>query len=204
MTIDEALAILIDRIGWNDDKTVKGLVLSESAKLSNSSRYFQDEHSAVTLENIKDTQPIPTRTDAEFSSYLVDLKKRASRKVLTDAFEVDVIEDYVLDKYPRIFDNCISLQMVIIVSEQMMVSTRSNRIERLGKEFEQKLNYDIYRTTNDNKGQFLHSMGIATRYAYEIRSLQRKVGNSRNMLKTISKGQVENVYWKSNWRKFNG
>lgn len=197
MTISEAKDILVNRIGWDDDGTLSGFTVTAPASTTNSGRYFQDEHNAITLENIKDTQPVSDISDAALNTFLVKLRLRAVNKVLADAFEKDFINDDLLTAYPAGFDNAISLQMVIIVSELIISSTRSNRIERMTDDFVGKLNYDIFREA-PNKfairgANYNYSLGVATRYGFEIRSVQRRFGSQRNLLKTITKGQVSNT-----------
>jgi hypothetical protein len=199
MTLSEAKDILIDRIGWKDDNTVKGVVLSANNLLSNSGRYFQDEHSAITLANIRDCQPIPNILNDDFNDYLYNLKKSVSLKVLSDVFEKDYVDDNLFTIYPTVFDEVISLRMVIDVSEILMTSTRSNSIERFTKDFIGKLNYDIYREAPNKFAirdlNYKHTLGIATRYAFALKSVQRRFGSQKNLLKVITKGAVFNPYF---------
>jgi hypothetical protein len=193
MKLSEAKSILINRVGWRDDKTVNGLVLSTDNLETTSGLFFQDEHSAVTLRNIRDCQPIVNIAEDDFQDYLEVLKAQSVQQVLNDAFERDYIDDDLLGKYPHAFDKAISLRMVIVVSELIMTSSRINRNERYGDEFVGKLNYDVFRDA-PNKfairgANYNYSLGIATRYRFEIQSLQRKFGSQRNLLKTITKGQ---------------
>lgn len=193
MTISEAKDILVDRLGWRDDKTVTGFVLSAPNLITNSGRYFQAEHSSVTLENIKDCQPIVDISDTDFNSHLVNLTEQVSFQVLSDVFEKDFVDDNLFNLYATSFDNLLSLRMVIVVAEAIMTSTRSNRIERLGDGFVGKLNYDIFRDAPNKFAirnlNYKHSMGITTRYAMELDSTQRRFGTLRNLIKTVTKGQ---------------
>lgn len=194
MTISEAKDILVNRIGWDDDKTLTGFVVTAPASTTNSGRFFQDEHNAITLENIKDTQSILDISDTDLNAFLVKLKRRAVNKVMADSFEKDFLNDDLLTAYPAGFDNAISLQMAILVSELIISSTRSNRIERLTDDFVGKLNYDIFREA-PNKfairgANYNYTLGVATRYGFEIRSVQRRFGSQRNLLKTITRAEA--------------
>jgi hypothetical protein len=197
MTLSEVKDILVTRIGWRDDKTLGGLVsLSADNLLSDSGRNFQSEHPAVTLENIYHCQPVEKIDNAGFQEYLENLREQCVLQVLSDTFEKDYVNDSLLNLYPTAFDNAISLRMVIIVGELIMTSTRSNAIERLNKEFVGKLNYDLYREA-PNKfairgANYQYTLGIATRYGFEISSVQRRFGQQRNMIQTITKGAVSN------------
>lgn len=198
MTLAEAHTVLVSRVGWRDDNTVEGFNLSAENETANSGRFFQSEHSAVTLENIRDCQPVKNISEADFNQYLENLRSDCVWQVLTDVFEKAEINEHLLGQYPTSFDNCILLRMVITVSEMIMTSSRSNKIKRFTDEFIGKLNYDIYREA-PNKfavrgNNYKHSMGISTRYGFELRSCQRRVGDVRNMLKTITKGAVHEPF----------
>lgn len=191
MKLNEVITILVDRIGFEDDGTVGSVSLDSSVLQSDSGRYFQDEHSAVTLQNIRDCQPKSSMTNQEFNDYLNKLKKRCARKVLVDAMERDEVNEDVLNAYPTIFDNALSMQMTILVSEIIITSVRVNKIERMTDSWIRKLNYDIFReVTNASKSVSRYSLGIATRYGYEIRTVQRRFGQQRNLLKSITKGEA--------------
>lgn len=196
MTLSEAKDILLTRIGWRDDKTVDGFTLSANNLQSDSGRVFQSEHSAVTLANIRDTQPIINISESDFNDYLEIIREQAVLQVLSDAFERDYIDEKVLEYYSTAFDNAISLRMVIVVSELIMNSTRLNSIERFSKTFVAKLNYDIFRESPNKfairEKNFSYSMGVSTRYGFEINSVQRRFGDQRNRIKTITAGQVIN------------
>lgn len=200
MTLANAISALEKRIGWKNDWTLGELPPQLSISISgdnmetDSGRYFQDEHSAVTLLNIYESQPVPSLDSSNFQTYLDDLRKSAVQQVFNDAFEKDFIDGDILELYPRAFDNCISLKMVIRVSELIMTAIRSNRIKRLSDDFVGKLNYDIYRESPNKfavqRVNYKHTLGIASKYAYELQSLQRKFGQQRNLAKVITKGQA--------------
>lgn len=196
MTLSEAKDILVNRVGWRDDKTVAGLILSTENETSDSGRVFQSEHSAITLANIRDSQPIVNISNDDFNECLSNLREQTVLQVLSDAFERDYIDEKVLEYYSTAFDEAISLRMVIVVSELIMTSTRLNSIERFSKAFVSKLNYDIYREAPNKfairEKNYKHSMGIATRYGFALDSLQRRFGDQRNRIKTITAGQVIN------------
>lgn len=191
MTLSEAKDILITRLGWRDDKTVTGLTLSAPNLQTDSGRVFQAEHSSVTLQNIRDCQPIVDISEIDFNSYLVDTREQIVIQVLSDVFEKDYIDDKLLDFYPNAFDNLISMRMTIVVAELIMSSIRSNRIERLSDSFLGKLNYDVFRDPPSTHTP-IYNTSVMFRYGYELTSVQRKFGSQRNLLKTITKGNVFN------------
>jgi|GEM_PF-4337530 len=190
MNLNDAITILVNRIGFEDDGTLDGVSLDSAVTDSDSGRFFQDEHSAVTLRNIQECQPKAAISDADFNAYLVKLKKKCVRKVLTDCLERDQVNEAILTAFPAIFDNAIITQMVILTSEIIMTSVRLNSIERLTDSFIRKLNYDIFRdSTNSSKAANKYTLGLATRYGMQIESLQRRFGQQRNLLKTITAGE---------------
>jgi len=209
MTISEAKDILIKRLGWRNDKTVEGFVVSADNLLTESGRFYQDEHSAITLENIRDCQPILQISTDDFNDYLERLKTQVAFQVLSAVFEKNNVNDRLFDLYGSGFDNLLSLRMVIVVSELMMTTTRFNVTERYSKDFVGKLNYDIFREA-PNKfairgANYSHTLGIATRYDFELRSVQRRFGSQRNRLRTITKGEVSNEFYDNidRWNRYN-
>lgn len=196
MTRKEAKDILIKRIGWRNDNTVPGFVLSADNEQTDSGRVFQSEHSAITLANIRDAQPIVNISQDDFNEYLESTVEQAVIQVLSDAFERDYLDEKILEYYNSAFDDAISLRMVIVISELIMTSTRINTGERFSKNFISKLNYDIYRESPNKfairEKNFTFSMGISTRYSFALSSIQRRFGDQRNRIKTITAGQVIN------------
>lgn len=193
MTLAETHTALVDRIKWRNDETVPGFNLSATNLALSTDKVFQTGHSAITLENIRDCQPRPNIPETKFNTYLENLRSDCVRQVLGDVFEKDYVNDDILALYPSAFDDAIILRMVINVSEMIMTASRSNRIQRFGDDFIGKLNYDIYRETVTkfaNRVHYKHSMGISSRYGFELRSVQRRFGQTRNLLKTITKGPV--------------
>ena len=99
MIQDKVKTSLVDLIGWRSE-TVTGLptIDSDNAK-SDSGMYFQDFSGLVTVENIFNCQQDPNISDANFNTYLVNLVKAATIKVLTAIFNnEDFVENKVL--YP--------------------------------------------------------------------------------------------------------
>lgn len=186
MTFTEAKNILDQRINWRQES---GFVLDSANSTTESGRYFQDEHSAITLSNIKSCQPEVNISSSEFNSLLTRLRGSAILRVLADVYGAEnrITQDE-LDCNVGVFDNAISLRMTIIVAEIIITSTRSNRIERLNKEFIQQLHFDM----NGNYGQDMNPNyprveGFGKRYQDEIKHLKRFL-NKQSRIKTITTG----------------
>lgn len=193
MTLSQAKAALETRVGWKEDLTIEGFELSTANQTTLSGDFFQDQHNAITLLNIKECQNVLKITDVQFNNYLNDLRKICVSQVLEDAFEKDFLSDDLLTLYPSGFDKAIRLKMVILIGELIITAVRSNRTQRLNSNFAGKLNYDLYREA-PNKfairgANYLHTLGVATKYGYELKSVQRRFGQDRNLIKTITKGQ---------------
>jgi len=198
MTISEAHTVLVDRIKWRDDKTLKGFTLDAGNIALSTDKVYQSIHSAITLVNIREAQPLLDISDSDLNEYLTNLRSDCAQQVLADVFEKDYVNDNLFTLYPAAFDNCMMLRMVIIVSEAMMTTSRSNRKTRFSEEFVGKLHYDVFRDA-PNKfairgANYNHALGASTRYRSELRSAQRRFGQDRNVLKTITKGPVSDPY----------
>jgi len=199
MTLEEAHSNLETRIGWKDDKTLDDFVLNTVNKTSDSTLFFNSAHPAITLENIKMTHPVVGMNSDDFNQVLSDMRAECVHQVLHDAFERNYLDDNLLKVYPYGFDEAIRLKMVIIVAERIMTSSRSNRKERFSREFAGKLNYDLYRDAPNKfairSANYKHTLGVATRYGFELRSIQRRFGDLRNVLRTVTKGESENALY---------
>lgn len=202
MTLAEAHTTLKTRIGWKDDGTAPSIVLSSTTTQSVSGQTFNFAHPAVTIDNLLKCQPRADITSDDFNTYLIELRDECVREVLNDAFEKDYIDDNLLTTYPNGFDRAIRLKMVIMVAEIIMTSVRSNRTERFNRDFVGKLNYDLYRDAPNKfairDANYEHSLGVATKYGKEIRSVQRRFGDLRNVLRTVTKGEVFNASYYRN------
>ena len=106
MTRTEAKDILINRLDFK----------IEGAN-PDSKRFYESEHPIVTLDNIKECQPEADIYEEDFAVYLTQLKTETIYQLLADVFVVDDISDDILDFYPALFDNCLSLLMTIKVIE---------------------------------------------------------------------------------------
>lgn len=187
--------ILLTRIGWRQEIKCP-ITVSASNLTTDSGRFFQDEHSAVNIANIKDCQRIADISDSELNDYLGQLRSQAVYQVISDVFVKSDINADEINANPNMFDTVISLRMVIIVSEIIITSSRSNKTQRFSDEFINKLHFDIigssnvrFAVTNRN---YKYSMGITSRYGAEIFELKRFFGQNK-MLKSITRGEAINI-----------
>lgn len=187
--------ILLTRIGWRQE--IKCPITVNATNLtSDSGRFFQDEHSAVNIDYIKDCQRIADISDKELNDYLTQLREQAVYQVISDVFVKTDINEDVINQNITMFDTVISLRMVVIVSEIIISSTRSNKTQRFSSAFIDKLHFDIigssnvrFAVTNRN---YKYSMGITSRYGAEIFELKRFFGQNKK-LKSITRGEATNI-----------
>lgn len=173
MTRTAAKDILINRIDFRGGNPVSG-------------RYFESEHSIVTLDNIRECQPNQGITDGEFTTYLTELKEGAIYQLLADVYDSDDVNDDTLDFKPALFDNCISVLVAIKVMEILITSQRSNRTQRISKEAAQQIHFDLNGNYGSNaNNNFPKAMGLADKYKEELRIVKNVVGKPQ-MLKSIT------------------
>jgi len=195
-THTEIKVVLLQRIGWRQE-IGSPITVSAANLTTDSGRFFQDEHSAVSLTNIRDAQPLVDISDANFNTYLAQLQEQVVYQVLSDVFnKKDIIQDEV-DANLTMFDQLILLRMVIVVSEIIITSTRSNKTQRFSNEFLDKLHFDVigssnvrFAVTNRN---YKYSMGITSRYGAEVWEVKRFFGQQK-FLKSITRGEAINIY----------
>lgn len=172
MTRTDAKDILIDRI----DFRVEG-----ANPVSN--RFFEGEHSIVTLENVRECQPKQSITDTEFTAYLTQLKVDTIYQLLADVYVTDDVPDELLDFYPALFDNCISSLMTIRLIEMFITSSQSNRTQRITKTAAQQIHFDLNGNYGkDSNPNFPRAMGIAHKYQEELRKLKNATGTQKMLV----------------------
>lgn len=195
-THTEIKDIIVNSIGWKQELDCP-ITVDASNLTTDSGRYFQDEHSAVTIENIKECQRIKDITEADMNTVLSDMRTSAVYKVISDVFNRSDIDKQLINANPRLFDNAILLRMVLDVSELIITTTRSNRIQRFNNDFVNKLHFDIMGNSNTRfavtNRNYKYTMGIASRYGATVWELQRFFGTNKG-LKSVTRGVVSNPY----------
>ena len=194
-THTEIHTIIKTRVGWKQEID-SPINVSAINLVTDSGRFFQDEHSSVTIRNIMDSQPVVDISQVNMNTILTQLRDAAVYRVISDVFKKKDIVQAVVDANETLFDEAILLQMVIMVSEIIITSSRSNKSQRFGDGFIDKLHFDVigssnvrFAVTNRN---YKYSMGITSRYGVEINELQRFLGQSK-MLKSITRGESTNI-----------
>lgn len=93
-----ALAELTVRLGWKQPTQAGyNTLVSTGNRASASGRFFEDFHAAVTVQNLKNIQPDPQISDADFNVYLSDLTRSVCRQALSQVFtRPQIIESSLL------------------------------------------------------------------------------------------------------------
>lgn len=166
---------LMNRVGWKQPTGSSYAIDSDNME-SESLRYFQDEHPCVTLDNIYHTMEPEGSTDYEFNAHLKLLKERAIILVVSDVFKTNVIDDNILTDRENILDDCISKRMAIVVGETIVTSSVSNRIERLTKEYNQQLFFELNGNADSSSSRanpnFPTYIGLKSRYGMAVKTAQ--------------------------------
>jgi molybdopterin-guanine dinucleotide biosynthesis protein len=108
MTLAELKDILISRVGW-EQPSGSGLTVTAGNQTSDSGRYYQEGHSAVTLENIHKTIPVVDADDTVFNEYLAKFSERTVNQVVADVFNRSTVKETVIDEV-TVFDNAIIIE----------------------------------------------------------------------------------------------
>ena len=169
---------LAERVGWKQTPASFPLVLSEANLTSESGRYFQDYSWLVTLPNILALMENDDAGDNEaelFNDYLIDLRRASINDIVSAILREGsnlklemayAIFNETIENTPEIFDEVIGLQVACSVIALMQHTTRSNFIERFGKESSAV----IYRELNDvyTANGVLVSTGLKNRIQSEL------------------------------------
>lgn len=179
MNIEEAYQLLKNRIGWENLPGTVSVTLSDDNKQSDSGRYYQEEHSAITLKNIHSVVETVNSDSDAFNTHLVSLRKQAIKQVIADVFHLNEIWEARITENISAFDTAILKRMAVVVIELMITSSRSNEVERISNDFANKLYYDLYgKPTTEH---FNRLVGIIERYEQEITSLRDLFNTGRTL-----------------------
>ena len=86
--VDEIRDGLFGLVGWRENCDIHKFTIAEDLTLSESGKYFQDEHPLLTLDNIKSVAP--DQGDKAFSEWLTLKTKAGIIKVIDTLYGRDV------------------------------------------------------------------------------------------------------------------
>lgn len=174
MTLVEVRDLIVDRVGWKQPTDPDfEFTLSNEAKASTSTLFFQDSHAFVRLKLLRDVQDDPNIDEQKFNAFLVDLKKRNAMMAVSDVFRVANVYDTVLTDRANIFDDVLLKRMAITVGEIIISSTRSNHEERVAKNLLERIFFELNGNSAGvqyNPNMPMH-IGLKTRYGSAVNEL---------------------------------
>ncbi|MBF7090456.1 hypothetical protein IUY40_02710 [Flavobacterium sp. ALJ2] len=177
MYTQEAIDVLINRIGWSDLSSGLPFGLTPENKTANSGKKFNWYHSLVLVDNIYAAVPEVEMSESEFNNYLADVRNQAVSNVLTSIFDTHVDYDPLVDysniiiNRSTLFDDSIGCSVAIKMIELFISTTRSNFNERSAKMSYQSLKVELEGARNDN-GHFI-AKGIVYKLEQSIKKAQK-------------------------------
>lgn len=156
MYSQEAIDILIQRIGWSELGSDLPISLSVENKISLSGKSFNFYHPLVTIDNIYSFISEVDMTETDFNLYLSELVKNCVLIVLSSVFEeaveYNLATDYssTIEQRTSLFDNAIGYAVCVKMIELFVSSDRSNFRERNAKMAYNTLKIELEGAKNDN------------------------------------------------------
>lgn len=178
MYTPESIAILIDRIGWQEPiNTSLSIIVDEENQLATSGRKVNSFHQLATVENIHSAIAEVNMEAVTFNEFLASLRKQAVLEVLTAIIDQSDLYEYNLDysdviiEKARIFDDAIGYCIAIKALELFVSSGRKNLTERNAALNFQTLKVELEGARND-RGHFI-AKGIVYKKEMAIKKAQR-------------------------------
>lgn len=177
MYSQEAIDVLINRIGWSDLSSGLPFGLTPENKTANSGKMFNWYHSLVLVDNIYASVPEIEMSEDNFNKYLDDIRKQAVLTVLTSILDThedyDLVKDYsnIITQRSAIFDDAIGYSVAVKMIELFISTTRSNSEERSAKMSYNALKVELEGAKNDN-GHFV-AKGIIFKLEQSIKKAQK-------------------------------
>lgn len=194
-TLNNIKILLKNRVGFRKPIDESFEALNTDNEKSDSGLIFQDAHSLVRIDIIKDIHPILDMTDALLNKVLTNLRESNVLEVLNDVFQgvSDINEETITDNISA-FDKAIYLRMVLKVGEQILATKKINENSVLSKENLTQLRLDL-NGSNDNgttNPNLPYHLGYTTRYRREIEFIKTMFNNKEgNFLNTVTLGGCE-------------
>lgn len=191
-TLNDIKILLKNRVGFRKPIDGSFEALDADNELTSSDLVFQDAHSMVTIENIRDAQPLVGIDDTQLNTYLKNLRESNVLEVLNDVFRgQSSIDENLINSDLSVFDKAIYLRMVLKVGELIISSPRSSISTRLSSEAVNKLRLDL---NGSNDGGYSnpnlpYHLGYTSRYRREIKFLESTFNSGYGeLLNTVTLG----------------
>lgn len=176
--------LLVDRVGWKSDPEYP---ISDENIASGSGRFFQDEHSFISYKMIFSLTDNMSPSAEQMNSSLSDLKNQVALHVVDDSFTTSVFPDVELSKEIELFDAALAKRMAMKIGEMIWTTSKSNRLERIAKEYAQQIFFDINGDPN-----FPSKLSITAAYKKEIDWLKDRF-NAVDSLDVQTLGTIDNA-----------
>ncbi len=138
MYSDAIIDTLETRVGWSlPINSTFPFTIDAFNLQSDSGRLFQYFHMYVTVENVLATLPNRDETEVEFNQFLTDLRRQAVYDALVLVIDQDpnydatLNHDTYINNHLRLIDDVIGYCVAKKLIQLLIMSIRSNRIERL-------------------------------------------------------------------------
>ncbi|OIQ22199.1 MAG: hypothetical protein BM557_02145 [Flavobacterium sp. MedPE-SWcel] len=179
MYSQEAIDVLVNRIGWSDLSSDLSIDLSVENKTAESGKTFDWYHSLAQIGNIYSAVPKVNMDSEDFNELLLDLKKKAVSSTLTSIldkhYRYDFNKDYsneIIDK-ASLFDDVIGYTVAIKVIELLISTNRKNAEERNASMSYQTLKVELNGAKNEG-GHYI-AKGIYFELSQSIKKAQRSL-----------------------------
>jgi len=153
MYSDAIINELVLRIGFGNGEKI---TISTANKTGTSGRLFSYFHQLATVDNIYSTTEKIAIVEADFNTYLEQLKIDGVKSILTAIFDRNKLYlsdfDYsgIISERIQLFDDAIGYAVAIAIIEQMVSSPRMNTEERNIEMTYQQLKIELEGARNEH------------------------------------------------------
>lgn len=165
----EVISLLEERISWSNPlDTGFAIGLATASSTGTSGKNFKSYHQMVTVENIYDCTSVVDMEEDPFNELLLDFRKQAVLKCLTDIVDTNISSDpnvdysNLIENNISIFDDAIGFKVAVGVLEMLMSTSRMNLIERNAKASASNLKLELEGFRNENG----HTVAKGIKYYY--------------------------------------
>ena len=179
MYSQEAINVLINRIGWSEMSSGLPFGLTTENTTGESSKKFNFYHSMILVDNIYSAVTDANISETDFNNYLKEVREQAVLNVLTsildEHIDYDPLVDYsntIIQRAP-LFDKAIGYTVATKMIELFISTERSNFRERNAKMAYNTLKIELEGAKNDN-GHFV-AKGILYHLGQGIKNAQKVI-----------------------------
>lgn len=179
MYSQEAIDVLINRIGWSELSSGLPFGLSDANKTGESGKTFNFYQSLVLVDNIYAAVPKPSIDESDFNAFLSDIRKQSVLSSLTSILDkhrdYDPTKDYsnILITRPQLFDDAIGYTVAQKMIEMFLTTSRKNFLERNAAMSYQILKIEL-EGARDEKGNLV-TKGLAQKLSSSIADARKAI-----------------------------